>query len=99
MKEEDLRKSYGLRPAERATTMGHIKRSHLKEAKVLVPDQMTLENMSEVFNPFLEQKITSGIQIRNLVEQRDTLLPKLMTGEIRISDAEQEVEKCLQKIN
>ena len=85
--------------ADRATTMGHIKRSHLKEALVVVPDQVTLNRLSETFHPLVEKKINLGIESRYLREIRDTLLPKLMSGEIRIHEAEQELEACLQKTN
>lgn len=67
---------------DKATTMGHIKRSHLKESKVLICDEKTYKNASDVINPIIELIINLGIQNRTLAEARDALLPKLMTGEI-----------------
>ncbi|GEK88625.1 type I restriction enzyme, S subunit [Alkalibacterium putridalgicola] len=72
---------------DRATTMGHIKRSHLKEAKVLIPDDVTLGEMDKVMNPIVSKIINLGVQNKKLEELRDTLLPKLMSGEIRIEEA------------
>lgn len=72
---------------DRATTMGHIKRSHLKEAKVLIPDDVTLGEMDKVMDPIVSKKINLGVQNKKLEELRDTLLPKLMSGEIQVEEA------------
>ena len=68
------------------TTMGHIKRSDLKEAKVLVPPEEELNSLSAKFNPVFETIVEKRIENRYLLDLRDTLLPKLMTGEIRVND-------------
>lgn len=68
-----------------ATTMGHIKRGDLDEAKVLVPNQNELEAMTLQINPLLEKQISNSKQIRLLEKLRDGLLPKLMSGEVRVA--------------
>lgn len=70
--------------ASHATTMGHIKRGDLDEAMVLVPSGNELENMTVVMNPIMKKLITNNNQIRTLTALRDTLLPKLMSGEVRV---------------
>lgn len=82
---------------DKTTTMGHIKRTHLKEAKVVLPDDSLLNKFTLTFEPLVEKIIQLGIEKRTLIYLRDSLLPKLMSGEIRIPEAEQEVEACLQK--
>lgn len=72
---------------DRATTMGHIKRSHLKDAKILVPKEEIMKKMNGIMDPIVEQLINLGIQNKKLEEIRDTLLPKLMSGEIRVEEA------------
>lgn len=67
------------------TTMGHIKRGHLEEAKVLVPDEKTLDNMTEIMAPIFELQVSNGEENATLAELRDTLLPKLMLGQVRFS--------------
>ena len=69
---------------DRATTMGHIKRSNLSEAKVLVPNQKAMEKMGEKLSYLIELFIQKSIEIRTLDELRNTLLPKLMSGKINI---------------
>lgn len=71
---------------DRATTMGHIKRSHLKEAKVLIPNEETLNKMNAIMNPIVTYITNLGKQNKKLEEIRDTLLPKLMSGEIRVGE-------------
>lgn len=67
-----------------ATTMGHIKRSDLDKALVLIPSLDELKVMSEQMTPILNKKIALANQIRTLENLRDTLLPKLMSGEVRV---------------
>lgn len=69
-----------------ATTMGHIKRGDLDTAMVKVPKPHELEIMSEQMTPLLEKQITNSKQIKILEKIRDTLLPKLMCGELRIQN-------------
>ena len=67
-----------------ATTMGHIKRGDLDEAKVLIPSSAELTSMTEHAEPLIQKIITNNNQIRTLTALRDTLLPKLMSGEVRV---------------
>jgi type I restriction enzyme, S subunit len=85
--------------ADRATTMGHIKRSHLKESLVAVPPIELINEFNNLFDPIIEKIVNTGIESRYLGELRDTLLPKLMSGEICVPEAEEVVESCLQKSN
>ena len=70
--------------ASHATTMGHIKRKDLDEAIVLVPSIGELEKMTEQIDPLIENIISNTEQIRTLTSLRDTLLPKLMSGEVKV---------------
>ena len=67
-----------------ATTMGHIKRGDLDSAMVKVPSSTELEEMSKAMSPLLEKQITNSKQLKQLEKLRDTLLPKLMSGEVSI---------------
>jgi len=68
-----------------ATTMGHIKRGDLDDAMVLVPSPEEIEELSEIFSPLLDKIISNNKRLKNLASLRDTLLPKLMSGEVRIA--------------
>ena len=67
-----------------ATTMGHIKRGDLENAMVLIPGCGKLQKMTAIMEPLLAKQIENSCQIRNLEKLRETLLPKLMSGEVRV---------------
>lgn len=68
----------------KATTMGHIKRKDLSDSKVLIPTEIVYEKINSIMEPLLEKQINTKIQSTRLVKIRDSLLPKLMSGEIRV---------------
>jgi len=70
--------------ASHATTMGHIKRRDLDEAIVIVPSTNKLEEMTLIVEPLIDKIIENNKQIRTLTSLRNTLLPKLMSGEVRV---------------
>ena len=69
---------------DKAVTMGHIKREHLRNALVVVPDKKTMHNADKIFSPIINRIIESRIESKRLASLRDTLLPRLMSGEIKI---------------
>lgn len=69
---------------DKTTTMGHIKREHLDKALVLIPNIKLLDKANNIFNPIIEQIINLRIENQKLAGIRDSILPKLMSGEIRI---------------
>ena len=71
--------------SDKAVTMGHIKRGHLTESKVLVPDKNTLAEMDRLMTPIIEMIIADSIEIQNLIKTRDSILPRLMSGKIRVN--------------
>lgn len=70
--------------ASHATTMGHIKRKDLDEAMVFIPSGAELDMMTTHIKPMIDKYIANSKQIRTLTSLRDTLLPKLMNGEVRV---------------
>jgi type I restriction enzyme S subunit len=74
--------------AGKATTMGHIQRHHLKDAKVLVPAIDLLFYQDKIMEPLIDAIISRSLENRKLAALRDTLLPQLISGELRVKDAE-----------
>ena len=68
-----------------ATTMGHIKREELKKSEVLVPNSEDYSKIGNLLSPIYDVIITNRIENKRIEELRDTLLPKLMNGEIDVS--------------
>lgn len=79
----------------KATTMGHIQRKHLSDATTIVPCSRFLEQASRIFEPLINQKIGNALQARTLTALRDALLPRLISGQLRIPDAQEQVENAL----
>ncbi len=69
---------------DKATTMGHIQRRHLDEALVVVPPRVVLTAASVVLTPLRELILAGELESRTLTDLRDTLLPKLLSGEVRV---------------
>lgn len=74
--------------ADKATTMGHIKREELAKAEVLIPCEEDYTSFNSIMQPIFELIISNRIESRKLAALRDELLPKLMTGEIDVSDVQ-----------
>mgnify|MGYP006430522383 CR=1 FL=1 len=72
--------------ADKAVTMGHIKRSHLVEAQCVTPDEEVLNRLDELISPLLEKLIVNRLETFSLQKTRDTLLPKLLSGELDVSN-------------
>ncbi len=68
----------------KVTTMGHIQRHHLSEALITIPSSKILEKMNGTMNLIFEKLLSNNISIQNLIKIRDSLLPKLMSGKIRV---------------
>ena len=66
----------------KATTMGHIQRKHLKQAEVIIPPN--IEEMTLEFTSTIDQIKTNLFETKSLVNIRDALLLKLISGEIKI---------------
>ncbi|MSC45425.1 restriction endonuclease subunit S [Faecalibacterium prausnitzii] len=71
--------------ADKATTMGHIKREELAKAEVLIPSDIAYQNIRSIMNPIFDLIISNRIEAHRLAELRDELLPKLMSGELDVS--------------
>jgi len=68
----------------KATTMGHIQRHHLTSAKVVVPSDDVLVRANKAIAPLLDSIIKNRVQNKTLITIRDSLLPKLMSGEVSV---------------
>ena len=76
--------------ADKATTMGHIKRDELAKAEVLIPNEADYKRIGALLQPIYDLIISNRIENKKLAETRDSLLPKLMSGEIDMSEVDYE---------
>lgn len=74
--------------ADMATTMGHIKRSELEKSLVLIPNETDYVEIGNLLKPIYETIIINRIENQRLATLCDTILPKLMNGEIDVSQVQ-----------
>ena len=74
--------------ADKATTMGHIKRHHLTDAVCVVPPNRLLIRVSGLLGGLLDRGVANEVASRTLVSLRDALLPELVSGELRVTGLE-----------
>lgn len=73
--------------ADKATTMGHIQRKHLDEP-VPVPTGGRLKQLDATLGPLWDRALVAEQENLVLANLRDTLLPKLMSGQLTVKQAE-----------
>ena len=72
--------------ASKATTMGHIQRSHLTAAQCIVPSEQVLLAANELLSLLHKKSVQNSLEIRDLTRLRDDLLPRLLSGEVEVCD-------------
>ncbi|WP_326563997.1 restriction endonuclease subunit S [Micromonospora peucetia] len=80
--------------ADKATTMGHIQRRHLEEP-VFAPTTDAIPRLHDHLGPLWDRALAAEQESLTLAEMRDTLLPGLMSGAIRVREAEKAVEDAV----
>lgn len=71
--------------ANKATTMGHIQRKHLSQAKAICPPMELIFEMSKIIRPIFEMVISNRLEAAKLVTTRNTLLPELLSGALPVN--------------
>jgi len=72
--------------SDKATTMGHINRKHLDLAEVIIPSKESFKELNNLFIPLIEKMENNAQQIQTIKQTRDILLPKLMSGTLRVNE-------------
>lgn len=71
----------------KATTMGHIKRSDIEAAEVIIPSPADYKRIGALIQPLYDLCVALRLENRKLAATRDSLLPRLLSGDIDISEA------------
>ena len=61
-----------------------INSAMIKEMEILIPDELTIKAFKDEIEPFFNKIRSIQTQIRTLTSLRDTMLPKMMSGEVRV---------------
>lgn len=77
------------------TKMPRVSWSDLARYETVIPGEEVTDRFTVYVFPIVEQIAAKIMQSRTLASIRDTLLPKLLSGEIRVPEAERVVEAAL----
>jgi type I restriction enzyme S subunit len=84
--------------ADKATTMGHIQRRHLTEALVGLPTGARIDALMREYDPLDDLRMSLLTEAERLVALRGALLPRLVSGRIRVpltNDPDEAIETVL----
>lgn len=77
------------------TTVIHLNRADLERTRVELPSEHTLEEFDHLANPLHDLTVSLAEESRRLAWLRDTLLPHLMSGRLKVRDAEKTVSDAV----
>ncbi|EIY8223787.1 restriction endonuclease subunit S [Escherichia coli] len=84
-------KEYAESCMEGSSGRQRVNLDHLKKFNVNLPTEASLRIINELLDSFESKLINNSKQIDSLEKLRDTLLPKLMSGEVRVQYAEEAI--------
>jgi type I restriction enzyme S subunit len=77
---------------KQTTGLGHVTVSDLKRLQIVQPSKLLLKRWNELVDPLLERAFFVEQKAQTLAILRNTLLPRLISGQLRLPDAEALVE-------
>ncbi|WP_257627095.1 restriction endonuclease subunit S [Pseudomonas sp. Xaverov 259] len=80
---------------KQTTGLGHVTVADLKRLKVVSPPESVIEKFNDSAEPIHQMIFGNEQQAQTLTQIRDTLLPRLISGQLRLADAEGNVKNVL----
>ncbi len=72
--------------AANGSTFLEISKSAFRTIDCVIPEKSKIEDFDKIVAPFFKKTLSNQIQIQTLKETRDTVLPKLISGQLRVKD-------------
>ncbi|MDB4036357.1 restriction endonuclease subunit S, partial [Pseudomonadales bacterium] len=72
-----------------------LKPSFVGDIEIVLPSKDVQQVFKSVAGPLRDKVVQNQSESQTLAELRDTLLPKIMSGKIRVADAKREVEAAV----
>lgn len=79
---------YRIEQTQVATTVIHIGKKDYDAFEFYLPDNNTLDQFDEITSPMIDQIVVNCLENKRLATLRDSLLPRLMSGELDVSELE-----------
>lgn len=84
----------GIKARANGSTFMEISKKAFRPIPALVPSAHVLVAFANVADPLFERLIENERQAQNLTQLRDTLLPRLISGQLRLPEAEAQIEEA-----
>jgi type I restriction enzyme S subunit len=79
---------------KQTTGLGHVTVADMKRLKICWPPSEILVAFDRAIEPIFEKAFQNSLENKNLADIREALLPKLLSGELRVPAAERIVGRC-----
>jgi type I restriction enzyme S subunit len=76
---------------KQTTGLGHVTVADMKRILVCWPGEEVLEAFDRIIGPIFDSAFEATLESRDLATMRDTLLPKLLSGELSVAEIEKGV--------
>lgn len=86
----------GIKGRANGSTFMEISKKAFRPIPALLPQQPVIDSFVDVAGALFERLVVNERQARVLVELRDALLPRLVSGKLRLPDAQSELEEALE---
>ena len=78
--------------SETATTVIHLGKNDIDRFRIVIPNQTILTAFGDITDSIYKRIVEQKQMARTLATLRDTLLPRLISGQLRLLDAQAELE-------
>ena len=72
-----------------------VTKSHIESVPTVRPGDFVLDYFAGIVEPLDQRQQINRSETRALVSLRDTLLPKLLSGELRIPEVEKQIAEAV----
>jgi type I restriction enzyme, S subunit len=79
----------GIRAGANSGVQVNLSTQGIKETEFIIADKETNKAFNNVVMPLFEKRKANSQMIKELKKTRDTLLPKLMSGQVRVNNIKQ----------
>jgi len=76
---------------KQTTGLGHVTIADMKRLQIIKPSRAVLDQFNEIVSPIHSRIFSNEQQAQTLVTLRDTLLPRLISGQLRLPEAQAEL--------
>ena len=80
---------------KQTTGLGHVTVADMRRLLVCWPNQNILDGFEQQVGPVFEASFALMIENEGLASMRDYLLPRLLSGNVRVGDATHATEKAV----